>query len=300
MLAKTMLSKTVSKTMLSKPSKARGFFTIVNESQVAYRSFLGSGRVALYPGIHLKLPLIHQTVKIDLRERHSAISNMACYTKDNVPVVVHGLVFYVVLDSELACFSVENYEASLVSVASSAVRTIVGTLDYDDLIQSRNEINAALQRTVGDSIDKWGVRCTAFEMVEFGPGNDSVKRDLLRQMEAERARRQNELNNKANIDTARSEQTARMLTSDAALYEARQAAEGRRLDEEKVTLALEYRIAKIKEMLPGMDDAAVASFILEQDRLHHLSVLAGNSAKTTYFVDPASAFPSVKALFEKQ
>ena len=130
------------------------------------------------------------------------VDNMKAYTKDNVPVHASGTIFGKIVDAEKAAYEVSDVWSSVQAVGSSYARTIIGRFEYDKIISERNLLNEELMIVIGDSISNWGVQCTRFELQDFGPMNDSVARQLEKQMEAERARRENELNTLAKVRTS--------------------------------------------------------------------------------------------------
>jgi len=181
---------------------SRSIITIVPQAHVAYREFLGMNRTCLNPGIHWNIPVLHAVRHFPLSEVSWMVDNMKAYTKDNVPVHASGTIFGKIVDAEKAAYEVSDVWSSVQAVGSSYARTIIGRFEYDKIISERNLLNEELMIVIGDSISNWGVQCTRFELQDFGPMNDSVARQLEKQMEAERARRENELNTLAKVRTS--------------------------------------------------------------------------------------------------
>lgn len=184
------------------PMQSRSIITIVPQAHVAYREFLGMNRTCLNPGIHWNIPVLHAVRHFPLSEVSWLLENMKAYTKDNVPVHASGTIFGKIVDAEKAAYEVSDVWSSVQAVGSSYARTIIGRFEYDKIISERNLLNEELMSIIGDSISNWGVQCTRFELQDFGPMNDSVARQLEKQMEAERARRENELNTQAKVRTS--------------------------------------------------------------------------------------------------
>jgi len=183
-------------------TQVRNLFIVVNQSEIAYRQFLGMNRIKLEPGFRLKLPFLHQIDRVDMRERAIDFKGLNGFTSDNVPVSVNGTLFYKVVDAEKACFSVSNYWNAIASVGESTSRAVIGRFSYDKIISDRNQFNSELVKLIGKSIDEWGITCNRFEITEFAPQNKEVAKHLEKQMEAERSRRENELNTQAKVRTA--------------------------------------------------------------------------------------------------
>jgi len=267
----------------------RNFITIVNQAEVAYRQFLGMNRVRLEPGIRICLPLIHQIDRVDMRERCIQIEKMKGFTSDNVPVSVSGALFFRVTDAEKACFSVSDYSLSVRNVGESASRSVVGKFAYDRIISQRNEINAELVKTVDTSIDQWGVVCTRFEITDFGPQNKEVAFHLEKQMEAERRRRENELNTLSNIRTAEGKRDAAKLEADAEFYQVKLEADSKAYAIDQNAKALARQIETINRATSN--STRTLEFILEMERQKNLNAIASNNKSAVYFVDPRNMYP---------
>lgn len=180
----------------------RNFFVVVHQAEVGYREFFGMDRKKVLPGIRLRIPFIHTFYRVDMRERQLDIKDMELYTKDNVPVMCSGTLFFKVIDPEKALFNINNYIKSTHAIGVSAVRSVVGNMDYDCITGGRNMLNNLLTENIGKGITQWGVECCKFEIQEFFPKNKEIARQLELQMEAERRKRENELNTHAKIFTA--------------------------------------------------------------------------------------------------
>ena len=277
----------------------RTLITVVNQAEIAYRELLGANRTKLDPGLRLNLPIFHKIHRVDMRERSIDVQHLGCCTKDNVPVTISGTLFFKVIDAEKACFSVKNYVSSVTAVGESTTRTIMGTFEYDAAIRSRNEITTELQKVIGDSIKEWGVECTRFEMKVFEPQNKEVAKHLEKQMEAERARRENELNTQALVRSAEGNRDAEKLKADAKFYSVQKNSEAEKYEVDQKTLAITNQLKQIKLVCTDLTNKEVLHFLLEKERLLHLEELAKNSANKTYFLDPMSMFPKVKAFTDQ-
>jgi regulator of protease activity HflC (stomatin/prohibitin superfamily) len=275
----------------------RSFLTVVNQAEICFREFVGGNRVRLEPGLKICLPLLHTLHRVDSRERGIWIGDLNCFTKDNVPVVASGTLFFKVFDAEKACFAVKNYLSSVDAVGSSSARAVIGRFEYDETIKEREKLNIELQKVIGLSIENWGVECTRFEIGKFDPQNKHTSDNLEKQMQAERARRENELNTQANIRTAEGEKFSKQHKADGDYYTSQKVADAQKYNVNKSTEALIYRIQQIKLSLPTLTDEQIMTIVLEEKRLAHLAEIASHpQGKNTYFVDPKSAFPTVKAL----
>lgn len=260
--------------------------TVVQQAEVAFREFLGGNRVQLQPGLHIKLPVLHTLWRVDMRERGINIAEIVGFTKDNVPIKVSGTLFIQVDDPEKACFGVSDYFQAVTAIGQSAVRSIIGRFDYDTLTAERNQINVELRDVIGKTIAGWGTMCTRFEIQTMAPANQSVTEQLEAQMRAERARRENELNVRASINTAEGEKRAQILRSEGALQAARNEADAQKYAIQAQTEAVVEQIRFLKDSLPSASDAVIVDYLLESKRLENLKVVGEGSNKQIYFLDP--------------
>lgn len=267
----------------------RTFITVVHQAEIAYREFLGANRVRLEPGLRLNLPVLHQMKRIDMREQMHSIPQLAAYTKDNVPVTVTGTLFYKAIDAEKASYEVTNYHASVAAVGESCFRATVGRFEFDQIIAHRNELNAELVKVIGSSLDKWGIVCSRCEVQHVGPQNKDVAHQLEKQMEAERRRRENELDTQAHIRTAEGVKQQKILESEGALEAANNQTNALKYQLETEANALAEQIKAIA-VVTG-DSTKAADFLIEMKRLEHLKKIAEGQNRV-YFVDPKGSFPT--------
>ena len=270
---------------------SRSLITIVNQQEHAFREFLGRNRVTLQPGIHIKLPFFHKVRKVTLREQRAPMDKIIAYTKDNVPVLASGSLFFKIHDPYKACYEVEHYYDAIWSTGISAMRAVIGQFEYDEIVRERTAINNALNKNIGTSIDKWGVECTNFEVSNFEPQNQEIARQLELQMEAERKRRENELNTLAVIRTAEGTKQTNILVSEGELIKKQNEANAFKYTVEVETSVLGQQLQEIAKQFNGNTKLA-ADFLLEKERLKHLQHMAHTNNKV-YFVDPLKSLPTV-------
>ncbi len=276
------------------PQTTRSLFTIVNQQECAFREFLGQNRVKLEPGIHLKLPFFHTIRTVTFRETRQPIEKIVAYTKDNVPVLASGSLFYKVIDAHKACYEVQHYWDAIYAVGISAMRAVIGQFEYDEIVRERAAINLSLNKNIGTSIDKWGITCTNFEVSNFEPQNTEIARQLELQMEAERKRRENELNTLAIIRTAEGTKQTNILVSEGEFIKKQNEANAFKYTVEVETQVLAQQLETLAHQFNGNRNMA-ANFLLEKERLKHLQQIALKDNKV-YFVDPKQNLPSVAPL----
>jgi regulator of protease activity HflC (stomatin/prohibitin superfamily) len=308
-VARTTLFNGITNSVHKKTTQAskRSFITLIRQGQVGVRLLLGKDPVILEPGLHIKLPILHSLRKVDLREGSIDVIGLNACTKDNVPVVVSGTLFYKIHDALEACFKVQDVLVSVNNLGTSAMRSVIGTLQYDDIIADRTQINHILSSHIGDACKNWGISCTKFEIQRFEPQNSKIQNHLEMQMEAERRRRQQELDTKATINVADGHRQSMILESSGKLEAKRNEADGQFYQEQRLSDAKKYAIEmqakavaiEIQTYAEAMKISAAEAgqYLLEMKRLEHLKSLAMGKNVKTYFMPPDnSIYPNMKVM----
>ena len=270
----------------------RQFFTVINQAEVAYRERFGQNRIRLEPGLRLNIPIVHQLYKVSLKELITPLDNQNAYTKDNVPVIVSGTVFFKVIDVEKAIFSVHNVSQAIKSVGESSFRAVIGRFDYDEIISNRNAINTEMLQILGNTTLDWGINTTRLEIQDFGPQNSVVAKQLEKQMQAERSRRENELQTQADIRSAEGAKQIAVLNSEGQLIAAKNKSEALKYELSATSDGLSDQIQSLSTKFNG-DTSKAAEFLLEMKRLEHLQQMASTQNKV-YFMSTEGLFPSAK------
>ncbi|MCZ6519002.1 MAG: SPFH/Band 7/PHB domain protein, partial [Actinobacteria bacterium] len=181
-------------------------FKIVRPYQKALIEVLGRYDKTVSSGLRWIMPFIKRMTKVDMREQVIDVPPQEVITKDNVVVTVDAVIYYEATDPVKLSYNVGNFILAITKLAQTNLRNVIGDLDLDSALTSRDIINTKLREILDDATDKWGVRVVRVEIQRIEPPVD-VTEAMHRQMKAERDRR-------ANVTEAEGEKRAAILTAE--------------------------------------------------------------------------------------
>ncbi len=161
---------------------------IVRQHEQGLVERFGKYRETLDPGLQLIIPFIERIRRVDMREIVVDVPPQEVITKDNVVVTVDAVVYYQATDPVKLVYNVQNFVLAATKLAQTNLRNVVGDLDLDDALTSRERINAQLREILDEATDVWGTRVVRVEIQRIDPPAD-VTQAMHRQMKAERDRR---------------------------------------------------------------------------------------------------------------
>ena len=253
----------------------------------------------LPPGLALIVPIIDRIgAQMNMMETVLDVPSQEVISKDNAVVQVDGVVFYQVLDAAKAAYEVRNLERAILNLTMTNIRTVMGSMDLDELLSERDQINARLLSIVDDATEPWGVKVTRIEIKDISPPRDLVD-SMARQMKAERDKRaailEAEGTRQSEILHAEGEKQAAILQAEGRREAAFRDAEAREREAEaeaKATTMVSDSIAR--------GNVNAINYFVAQRYVEALGKFANSPNQKTFFlpVEAASVIGAVGGIAE--
>ncbi|MDD5940757.1 MAG: paraslipin [Lachnospiraceae bacterium] len=192
---------------------------IIGQSTVAVVEHLGKFKTVWNAGLHVKVPFLERIVRIvSLKEQVLDFPPQPVITKDNVTMQIDSVVFMRVFDAQLYTYGVENPIAGLQNLSATTLRNIIGDMELDQTLTSREAINSRMQAILDEATDAWGIKVTRVEIKNIQPPKE-IEEVMTKQMRAERERRQTVLEAQAHqeavVSRAEGDKRAKILAAEA-------------------------------------------------------------------------------------
>lgn len=246
------------------------------------------------------------TKKIDLREQLIDFPPQSVITKDNVMTSINAILYYQIMDPIKAVYEIANLPDAIEKLTQTTLRNVIGELEFDETLTSRDTINTKLRDVLDDATNKWGVKVNRVEVQDITPPA-SVKEAMEQQMQAEREKRAKILRaqgeKEAAILQSEGEKASRINQADADKQTNILRAEGEAAAKVAVANAEAEAINKITVAI-GNSDISPANYMLAEKYIAALKdMTSGDDTRTVYMPYDASAMlssiGSLKELFQK-
>ncbi|PCJ58005.1 MAG: hypothetical protein COA79_14635 [Planctomycetota bacterium] len=205
---------------------------IVQQSQQIIVENLGTYHRTLGPGLKIIIPflqaarpcywvtngIIHMSTRIDIREAVLDIPEQNVITRDNVSILIDAIMYVQITDTKKALYEVANLPAAVSQLAQTSLRSLIGEMELDQTLSSRDHINSKLKTILDEATDKWGLKVNRVELRNIQPPKD-IQEAMEKQMQAERNRR-------AAVLEAQGDKEARVARSEGMMQEKINYAEG--------------------------------------------------------------------------
>ena len=237
----------------------------------------------LTPGLGVIIPYIDRIGrKVGVMEQVIDVPSQEIITKDNATVTVDGVAFYQVLDVRSASYEIANLEQALLNLVMTNIRTVMGSLDLDQLLSHRDEINTRLLSVIDAASQPWGIKVTRIEIKDIEPPKDLVE-SMGRQMKAEREKRavilESEGMRQSDITRAEGKKAAVVLEAEGRRDAAFRDAEGR-----VRTAEAEAQATKLMSDALAAGNISALNYSLAEKYIRALTTLASSPNQKTLIV----------------
>ncbi len=246
---------------------------------------LGRFHKVLNAGVNLVFPFIDVIRRtVDLREQVVDFQPQSVITEDNLVVSIDTVIYYQVTDPKSATYEINNFVIGIEQLTVTTLRNVVGSLDLEEALTSRETINRALRTVLDEATDKWGVRVNRVEIRDIVPP-ESVRDSMEKQMKAEREKRASILlaegTKQAAILTAEGNKQADILRAEGS---AKAMVLNARADAESQALVADGESQAIQKVFDALSEAAVTDQALAYKYIDQLKDLAQGDANKVWFI----------------
>ena len=218
---------------------------IVQQYEKGLVETLGKYSRTVGAGVTIVIPLFQTLKKVDMREQVMDVAPQNVITKDNVTVTVDAIIYFQITDPVRVVYNVANFAMAALKLAQTNLRNVIGDMELDSTLTSREKINTQLRTVMDEATDKWGVKITRVEIQKIDPPRD-ITESMSKQMKAEREKRANILEaegfRQSAILKAEGEKQAVILESEAKKQKSILEAEGQAEAIKRVADAQKYEI----------------------------------------------------------
>ncbi|HEY0249056.1 MAG TPA: SPFH domain-containing protein [Gryllotalpicola sp.] len=247
---------------------------IVPQARAGVVERLGRYHKTLLPGLNLLVPYVDRLRPlIDLREQVVSFPPQPVITEDNLVVSIDTVIYFQVTDARAATYEIANYLAAVEQLTTTTLRNVVGGLNLEEVLTSRDNINSQLRVVLDEATGKWGIRVGRVELKSIEPPA-SIKESMEQQMRAERSRR-------AAILTAEGTKQSEILNAEGFKQSAILKAEG---DKQAAILRAEGEAKAIGTVFGAIHEGKPDSLLLAYQYLQTLPLVANGQANKLWMI----------------
>lgn len=245
---------------------------IIGQAYAGIVERLGRYHKTLHPGLNIVIPFVDRVLPlIDMREQVQAFQPQPVITSDNLVVNIDTVVYYQVTDPKASSYEIQNPIAAIEQITVTTLRNVIGSLDLEQTLTSRDHINSQLRATLDEATTKWGIRVNRVELKSIDPP-PSVVDAMEKQMKAERDKR-------ATILTAEGYRQSQILTAEGEKQSAILRAEG---EKAAAILTAEGEAAAIIKVTNAVHESHLDDKVLAYQYLQQLPTIANGTASKVW------------------
>lgn len=245
---------------------------VVSQADIYVVERLGKYHTELSGGLHFIIPIIDAVRDVlTTREQMVDIPKQSVITKDNVKIIIDGIVFCKVFSAKEATYNVMDFKLAIANLAMTTLRSEIGSMELDSTLSSRDTLNTRLQAALGDAALNWGIKITRVEISDISVPKE-IEKAMNMQMEAEREKRaiqtKAEAAKEAQIRDAEAYKQSQVLKAEAI----ERMADAKKYEKEQVALGEQNAMNVINDAMAKNEKAA--EFLLAKDRIAAFNALA--------------------------
>lgn len=243
---------------------------------------LGKYMKTLLPGLHVLIPYIDNVAyKVTTKDLILDVPEQEVITRDNAVLVTNAIAFVKVTDTQSAVYGVTNFQMAVMNLVQTSLRAIIGDMDLDQALSSRDQIKARLKESIADDVSDWGLTLKSVEIQDIKP-SPTMQKSMELQAAAERER-------KATVTRAEGDKQAAILEAEARLESAKRDAEA----QVRLAAASAEAIKRIAESIPEKELPAL--YLLGEKYISALKELSASGSSKTILL-PADLLKSLDGL----